>query len=103
VTKDQHLDIARRPESLKLSPGDEVSSKLDPSALVDGEHLQGGPPDGGETNNHRSMKFKVLVPELVPGVKEALDVPGLGVNARETWPLKQVAPLTGKAKIIRVV
>ncbi len=76
---------------LKPSPEDEVSSKLDPPVLIHSKHLDGGPPDGRETGNHWPAKFKMVLPELVPGVKEALDPPGLGIYAREIWPLKEIA------------
>jgi len=99
----EDFTAASEPLASKLSPGDEVSSKLDPSALVDGEHVHGGPPDGGETDNHRPADFKVLVPELAPGVKKALKASGLGIDAGEIWPLEQIAPLTRNTKVVWVV
>ncbi len=89
--------------SLELASGDESGSKLHPSALVHHEHGHGGSPGRGKSDDQGGPKLEVLMPRLVPRVKETLDVSSLGVNPREIRPLEGVASLTSNAQAFGVI
>jgi hypothetical protein len=54
---------------LKLTSCDEVGSELNPSAFIHRENFHGRAADGGETDDERASKSKMVEPFMLSRVK----------------------------------
>lgn len=87
----------------KIAEREKPGPSLDPPFVVHCEHMNGRPPERGQSGDHRPSKLEVFRPNVVPRMEERHESAVDGVDAREVRPLRRITSVASQGEVIRSV
>lgn len=100
-------DGARRdlkPKSSRIEPPGcyQFDSRGDSRVVIEPKHGDGRAADAGNPNKPRPIPAEVLVPDVMPRVKQARELASVRFNAGNIRPLVQIASAAAQREVLRL-